>query len=74
MWARVEGIRTSTFFFILSYALIAVACAKGTEISPSEVFVIQPLTPEDAPDASADAATPVEPAPAEPAPEATSGE
>ena len=71
MWAKVEGIHTSTFFFILSCALIA--CAKGTEISPSEIVVIQPLTP-DAPDASADAAPVDTAAPAEPSPEAASGE
>jgi hypothetical protein len=73
MWAKVEGIRTSTFFFTLSCGLIA--CAKGTEISPSEIVVIQPLAPQDAPDASADAAAPAEGvAPAEPTPEAASGE
>ena len=70
MWATVEGIRTSTFLFALSYVLTAVACAKGTEISPSEIVVIQPLTPRDAPDASADAGA----APAELTPEAASGE
>ena len=73
MWATVEGIRTSTFFFILGYALIA--CAKGTEISPSEIVVIQPLTPQDVPDASADAAPSVDvAAPAELTPEAAPGE
>jgi len=70
MWATVEGIPTSTFFLILSCALIA--CAKGTEISPSEIVVIQPLTPQDGPDASADAAAPLDTA--EPSPEAASGE
>lgn len=69
MWAKVEVIHTSTSLSILSYALLAVACAQGTEISPSEIVVIQPLTPRDAPDASADAA-----APDEPTPEAASGE
>ena len=73
MWATVEAIRTSTFSLILSSGLIAAACAEGTEISPSEIVVITPLTPRDAPDASADAAagtTSAEPGAVEPAPAA----
>jgi hypothetical protein len=79
MWATVEAIRTSTFplIVILGYGLIAAACAEGTEISPSEIVVIQPLAPRDAPDASADASagtTSVEPAAVEPAPAAAAPE
>lgn len=54
MWARVESIRTSTFFILLGYALISTACAKGTEIGPNEIILL-PILPQQAPDASTDA-------------------
>ncbi len=41
------------------------ACAQGTEISPTEISVL-PLTPADAPDASADAGGTADPTLAEP--------
>jgi hypothetical protein len=50
------------------------ACAKGTEISPSEIVVLQ-LLPPGAPDAGADGgAVPVEPATDEAAPASTDAE
>jgi hypothetical protein len=67
MWGKVDGIRTSTFILGLSYVLIAAACAKGTEISPSEIVVIEPLRPR-GPDASADAGVAPAESAAEPAP------
>jgi hypothetical protein len=49
-------IRTSTSLVLLAFsAASCLACAKGTEISPAEIVILQVLPPE-LPDAGADAA------------------
>jgi len=55
MWDTVEGIRTSTTLVsFFGLALLAAACAKGTEIDQSQI-VILPVLPDEEPDASVDA-------------------
>jgi hypothetical protein len=62
-------IRTSSFLVLLALSGVScLACAKGTEISTSEIVVLQ-LLPPGAPDAGADGgAVPIEPPADEAAP------
>lgn len=74
-WARVgepSRIRTSASLVLALVAASCLACAKGAEISPEEIVVLQALPPPGA-DAGADAATPPN-EPAEAAPVATDTE
>jgi hypothetical protein len=74
MWAYGSCIRPLTRLPVLFALLGALACAKGTEIGENEVVILPSLPATDGPDASApvatpastsaDAGTPVAPAPA----------